>query len=36
MDKWRSTTTWTIARIAVSVPTLGAVAAVVGAGWKWV
>jgi hypothetical protein len=36
MDKWRTTTSNTLARIAVSVPTLGAVAAVVGAGWKWV
>jgi len=36
MNKWRTTTNSTVVRIAVSAPTLGAVAAIVGAGWKWV
>jgi hypothetical protein len=35
MNKWRTTTS-TVVRIAVGAPTLGAVAAIVGAGWKWV
>jgi hypothetical protein len=36
MSTIRTTAGNTLVRIAVSVPTLGAVAAVVGAGWKWV
>ena len=36
MSSWRTTTKTTVARIAVSAPTLAAVAAVVGAGFKWV
>jgi hypothetical protein len=36
MNKWRTTKNTTVVRIAVSAPTLGAVAAIVGAGWKWV
>lgn len=35
MDKWRNARTTTIARVTVSAGTLVAVAALVGAGWKW-
>jgi hypothetical protein len=35
MDKWRNAKNSTIARITVSGGTLVAVAALVGAGWKW-
>ncbi len=35
MDKWTFNSSSKIARIAVSASTLVAVAAVVGAGWKW-
>jgi hypothetical protein len=36
MNKWRTTRNSTVVRIVVSAPTLGAVAAIVGAGGKWV
>ncbi len=36
MNNWRTSTKSTVVRIAVSAPTFAAVAAVVGAGWKWI
>ena len=36
MKSWSSSTKSTVIRIAVSAPTLGTVAAFVGAGFKWV
>lgn len=35
MDKWRTAKNSTIVRISASAATLVAVAATVGAGWKW-
>ncbi|MDT0165688.1 hypothetical protein [Cellulomonas carbonis] len=35
MDKWRNARTATIVRISASAGTLAAVAALVGAGYKW-
>lgn len=35
MDKWRNAKNSTIVRISASAATLVAVAATVGAGWKW-
>lgn len=35
MDKWRIVKNSTIIRITASASTLVAVAALVGAGWKW-
>lgn len=36
MDKWRITKNSTVVRITASAGTLVAVAAIVGAGWKWI
>lgn len=35
MDKWRNARNSTVVRITASAGTLVAVAALVGAGWKW-
>jgi hypothetical protein len=35
MDKWRNLKNNTIVRVSASAGTLVAVAATVGAGWKW-
>jgi hypothetical protein len=35
MDKWRNVRNSTVVRITASAGTLVAVAALVGAGWKW-
>ncbi len=35
MDKWRDLKNSTLARVGASAGTLIAVAALVGAGWKW-